>query len=170
LKKVLLLALLVAACSRKKPGHVLFGTPAGGTPGADVVVDRGGYLEGGDPGGKGPHWLAWKVGARVPRTFAVSEELESAEKKAPDPTYVIAGVTPEGAIWQVVARPDGDAVKAFAVMVPPDAPRPVKWQEYVRKIDEVERASGYDLFPALPGGVQARLESARNDPADVLRN
>jgi DNA/RNA endonuclease G (NUC1) len=100
----------------------------------------------------------------------VSEELERAENKARGPIYVIAGGTPEGAVWQVVARPDGEAVKAFAVLVPPDAPRPVKWQDYVRKIDEVERASGYDFFPALPGGAQARLESARNDPADVLQN
>jgi DNA/RNA endonuclease G (NUC1) len=59
-------------------------------------------------------------------------------------------------------------VKAFALLVPKDAPRPVRWEDHVRKIDEVERATGYDFFPGLPGGVQARLESARNDPAEVL--
>jgi hypothetical protein len=125
LRKVFLLALLALACSHKKASHVLFGTPVGGTPAEDVLVDHGSYLEDGNPQGKGPHWLAWKVGAEVPRTFAVSDELESAEKKVPGPIYVIAGVTPEGAIWQVVARPEGDAVKAFGVMVPPDAPHRV---------------------------------------------
>jgi hypothetical protein len=170
MKWQLAMMLLVVACARKPKGHVLFGNPVDGDPSDDVLVDRGKYLEDGNPARKTLNWVAFRAGAEVPAELRVSDELERAEAKAGG-VYVIAGVAPEtGEVWRVVARPSEGAVKAFGLIVPKDAPRPVKWQDHVRKIDEVERLSGYDFFPALNGGVQARLESARNDPAEVLGN
>ena len=175
----LLLGLLqLAGCSRRAAGpggNVLFGNPVDSDASDDVIVDHGSYLEDRNPRSQAPRWFAWRVSERAgppAGSFPVSEELEDAERQAAGrgALYVIAGAVPgTGTVWRVVAAPiDKGQIKAFALIVPPDAPRPIHWRDLVRKIDEVERLTGYDFFPALPRDVQARLESARNDPAEIL--
>jgi endonuclease G len=73
-----------------------------------------------------------------------------------------------GAFWTLVAEYDeeGRGLRAIAYLVPHEE----KWRDreltrYVVSVDELEKVTGLDFFPALSVGTQALLESRKADRA-----
>jgi endonuclease G len=64
---------------------------------------------------------------------------------------------PEGFFMIVTDESDG-RVRAEAFLFPQDTPPDASLDRYLVSIDEIERRTGLDFFPELPGGTQATLE------------
>lgn len=69
-----------------------------------------------------------------------------------------AGVRVPGAFFKVLLAPYLDEPRGIA-FVYPNMTAPGNMQNYAMSIDELERITGYDFFPALPDDVEEKVEA-----------
>ncbi len=70
-----------------------------------------------------------------------------------------SGVDAPAAFWQVIVAQDGDGVRALAVYMPQSIPYSAFPVHNIVTIDELERRTGLDFFPDLPGFIEKPLEA-----------
>lgn len=64
-----------------------------------------------------------------------------------------------GAFFKVLLSPYTDQPKAIA-FVYPNMTAPGNMQNYAMSVDELEKMTGYDFFPALPDEIEKEVESS----------
>ena len=70
-----------------------------------------------------------------------------------------SGVDAPVAFWQVIVAQTDDGVRALAVYMPQNIPYSAFPVHNIVTIDELERRTGLDFFPDLPGFLEKPLES-----------
>ena len=116
----------------------------------------------------------------------LEEQTRALLKRPDDVVYVVAGplldatparigrgvAVPRASFKALIALKDGQGphdvretvYHAAAIMPNDDTAEGQHWRSYETSIREVESASGYDFFPAIPGPTQAALEASRGTP------
>jgi endonuclease G len=90
-----------------------------------------------------------------------------------DPPTIGRGVAVPRATWKIIVllqraqtAADVTAATPIVAVVMPNAPdvRRHFWSDYVTSVDEIERATGYDLLAAVPDDVEGAIEARTTEP------